>query len=61
VRRDFEIVTPYAVGMVRVEDGKVTLCAPIFRWMHGKDWTSCREWIARKDYTVIPLPVVDQA
>lgn len=45
---DWYVTLPYATGLVRVENGKVTMTPPIFRWMLGMQWLICKDLIARK-------------
>lgn len=42
------VVLPYAVFGVVVEDGKVTMAAPIGRWMIGKKLSYVKTWVERK-------------
>ncbi|MDD4984365.1 MAG: hypothetical protein PHQ43_01050 [Dehalococcoidales bacterium] len=48
----YSIDLPYAHYGVEVRRGKVVDAPPIARWMVGKPWVVCAEWVAKKHGTV---------
>lgn len=45
---DWYITFPWATGLVRTENGRVTETAPIFKHLRGMHWHTARYWIERR-------------
>jgi len=53
----YQIQLPYATAGIEVEDGIVTVTAPIFAWMKGKYFWQVESWVRTKNGTLQSIAI----